>query len=51
MLLMYVIEGGRREPGFGRELSKEGNDDYVGAVEKLEGTIKLWLLSRARGTL
>jgi hypothetical protein len=37
---MYVIESGRREPGFGRELSKEGNDDYVGAVQKLEGAIK-----------
>jgi hypothetical protein len=30
------------EPGFGRELSKEGNDDYVGAVQKWERTIKLW---------
>jgi hypothetical protein len=45
---MYVIESGRRELGFGRELSKEGNDDYVGAVQKVEGTIKLWLLSGAR---
>ena len=43
--MMYVIESGKREPGFGRELSKEGNDDYVGAVQKVEGTIKLWLLS------
>jgi hypothetical protein len=48
---MYVIESGRREPGFGRELSKEGNDEYVGAVQKWAGTIRLWLLSRARGTL
>jgi hypothetical protein len=28
------------EPIFGRELSKEGNDDYVGAVQKLESAIK-----------
>jgi hypothetical protein len=48
--MMYVVESGRREPSFGRELSKEGNDDDVGAVQKMEGTMKLWLLSRARGT-
>jgi hypothetical protein len=37
---MYVIEGSRREPGFSRELSKEGSDDYVGAMQKLAGKIK-----------
>jgi hypothetical protein len=37
---MYVIKGGRRQPGFSRELSKEGSDDCVDAVQKLEGTIK-----------